>query len=99
MDEPTSNLDFGNQVNVLKEIKKLSERGLGVLMATHSPDHAFLCSTKVVLMQKNSMTIIGESDNVVTEKNLRAAYGIDVTITSMIQKNGKIIKSCIPRMS
>ena len=52
LDEPTSNLDFGNQMRVLSQIKRLAETGLGVIMTTHFPDHAYLCSTQVALMKK-----------------------------------------------
>ena len=44
MDEPTSNLDYGNQVRVLKHIKKLAERDIGIIMTSHFPDHAFMSS-------------------------------------------------------
>lgn len=52
MDEPTSNLDFGNQIRVLEQINELSEKGLAIIMTSHFPNHAFLCSAKVALMQK-----------------------------------------------
>ena len=41
MDEPTASLDFGNQVVVLSEIRRLAERGAGIVLSTHDPDHAF----------------------------------------------------------
>lgn len=53
MDEPTANLDFGNQIHVLQSIKKLTASGLGVLMTTHNPDHAFLCCDRVILLTKD----------------------------------------------
>jgi ABC-type cobalamin/Fe3+-siderophores transport systems, ATPase components len=95
MDEPTSNLDFGNQVKVLEQIKRLAQNGIGILMTTHFPDHAFLCSTKVALMQNKNGLIIGEAEDVVTEENLRSAYGVDVRIIST-QVGGIRLKSCLP---
>ena len=96
MDEPTSNLDFGNQIRVLSQINKLSQRGLGVIMTSHYPNHAFLCSTKVALLQKNNGFLIGGVDEVVTEANLRSAYGISVKIASVTSDFGEPIKTCIP---
>lgn len=96
MDEPTSNLDFGNHIRVLEQINKLSRKGLGVIMTSHFPNHAFLCSTKVALMQRNNVFTLGSVDEVVTEENLRAAYGIDVKITSMVNQFGQEIKTCVP---
>lgn len=99
MDEPTSNLDFGNQVRVLEEVKKLSQKGIGVLMTSHFPDHAFLCSTGVVLMRKNMDLVVGDVNEVVTEKNLKSAYGIDVKITTAQKDNGQIIRACVPMLN
>lgn len=99
LDEPTSNLDFGNQVRVLEQIKKLAERGLGVIMTSHFPDHAFLCSTKVALMQRNNVFIVGNADDVVTEENLKSAYGVNVKITCFENACGEVIKSCVPLLS
>lgn len=96
MDEPTSNLDFANQVRVLKQIRLLSEKGLGVIMTTHLPDHAFLCSTKAILLQKNDTFTSGAIDDVITEVNLKQAYGIDVRVISAMDKNGCQIKTCVP---
>ncbi len=96
MDEPTSNLDFGNQIRVLEQINKLSKKGLGVIMTSHFPNHVFLCSTKVALMQRNNVFTVGSVDEVVTEKNLKSAYGIDVRITSTKDEKGNSIKACIP---
>lgn len=96
MDEPTSNLDFGNQIRVLEQINKLSKKGLGVIMTSHFPNHVFLCSTKVALMQRSNVFTVGRVDEVVTEENLKSAYGIDVRITSTADEKGNSIKACIP---
>ena len=34
LDEPTSNLDYGNQVRVLLQIRKLSDQGISILMTS-----------------------------------------------------------------
>lgn len=99
MDEPTSNLDFGNQIKVLEQINKLAQRGFGIVMTSHFPNHAFLCSSKVALMQKNNKFIVGSADDVVTEENLKSAYGIDVKIVSLENEDKQIIKSVVPLLS
>ncbi|AOY77792.1 ABC transporter ATP-binding protein [Clostridium formicaceticum] len=96
MDEPTSNLDFGNQIRVLQQINRLSQKGLGVIMTSHFPNHVFLCSNKVALMQQNHVFMVGSVDEVVTEENLKSAYGIDVKITSMLDTKGNTVKTCVP---
>ena len=99
MDEPTSNLDFGNQVRVLKQIKRLAQSGLCIVMTSHFPDQAYLCSAKVVLLQKDKSYQIGSFDEVVTEENLRKAYEIDVKIIHTVDDKGTVIKACIPVLS
>jgi len=45
-DEPTGNLDSTNGAHILQIFARLArERGLTVLMATHSPDAAAICDT------------------------------------------------------
>lgn len=40
VDEPTANLDVKNQIIVLNEIKKLSQKGYTIIVITHNPGHA-----------------------------------------------------------
>lgn len=96
MDEPTSNLDFGNQIRVLERINNLSKKGLGVIMTSHFPNHVFLCSTKVALMQKNNVFKVGSVEDVVTEENMRTAYGINVKITGIKSDKGEFVRTCVP---
>lgn len=96
MDEPTANLDLGNQIRVLSTIRHLSSMGLGVLMTTHSPDHAFLCCDRIILITKNKEVLVGKVDEIVTEENLKRAYNIDVKITEIKGADGRIIKTCVP---
>ncbi len=96
MDEPTANLDFGNQMRVLEQIKRLAASGFGIIMTSHFPDHAFLCSNKVALLSKDSALMIGTADEVVSEKNLKTAYGVTVKITSTLGEKGDRIKTCVP---
>ena len=98
MDEPTANLDFGNQIHVLESIKRLSASGLGVLMTTHNPDHAFLCCDRVILLTKDKEILEGPVDEIVTEENLRRAYHVDVRITQTRGSDGRIIRSCVPML-
>ncbi|MDR1608829.1 MAG: ABC transporter ATP-binding protein [Deltaproteobacteria bacterium] len=80
MDEPTSNLDFGNQVKVLKIIRDLAKAGLGVVLTTHYPDHVFQCASQAGLLLPNGNLIVGPYESVLTSENLSAAYGAPVSV-------------------
>jgi len=99
MDEPTSNLDFGNQIKVLEQINRLAKSGLCIIMTSHFPDHAFLCSATVALFQKNKCYKVGTFDEIVTEENLYNAYGINVKIIHTVDEKGNIIRACIPLLT
>ena len=86
LDEPTSHLDFGNQIKLLEIIDKLSESGLSIIMSSHFPDHAFLSSTKVAIMKDKRFIDFGSPEDVVTEENLRKAYSIDVKLMELNNK-------------
>lgn len=99
LDEPTSSLDFANQTLVLERIKDLARTGMGIIMTTHSPAHAFLCSTKVTLMGKNGWMANGVSDDVLNEENLMSAFGIPVHIVDITLGNGTRVRTCVPLLS
>jgi iron complex transport system ATP-binding protein len=93
MDEPTSHLDFGNQIRVLDLIDRLAEQGIAVLMTTHFPDHGFIVSHKVAIIHDGAFISHGYADEVITAENLRIAYGTDVMV-KYIEEAGRNI--CIP---
>jgi iron complex transport system ATP-binding protein len=95
MDEPTSNLDYGNQVRVLQCVKKLAEQGIGIIMTTHSPDHVFQCGGKVAFLQRNNLYLYGVPEQILTRENLSKGYGVSVYITQNIIEDREI-SSCIP---
>lgn len=94
MDEPASNLDYENQKKVLDVLKKLSNNGIGIIMSSHSPDHAFYCGTTVVMITKDKRIISGKNDQVLNSKHLKEVYGVDVEIISKKIADDKIVKTC-----
>lgn len=96
LDEPTAALDYGNVVRVIDKVRELAAKGYGVVMTTHSPDHAFMCHSNVVLLQNAQPMKFGRAVDVITEKNMRAAYGVNVKIVEFVNTNGEITRMCAP---
>ncbi len=97
MDEPTANLDYCNQVKMLKVIKTLAEQGYAILMTSHFPDHAFLACSKVVLMRDGVIMAQGLPDNVVTTGNLTRLYSTPVCVAeTRLELTGTLTKVCVP---
>jgi iron complex transport system ATP-binding protein len=99
LDEPTSNLDFGNQIRVLRRINKLVEQGLSVLMTSHFPNQAFLCATKVAVLNQGRLTHWGGVREVITESTLKEIYGIEVRIIQVPSPGDGMISACIPLLN
>lgn len=79
-DEPTSHLDFKNQAMVLGTIKRLSQKGMTIVMTSHFPNHVWKIGTSVAMLGHNRMVAQGPVDQVMTEENLSETYGVDVKI-------------------
>lgn len=77
-DEPTAHLDFGNQLRVLKLIKRLSEKGFAVVITTHNPDHAILLGGRAAILDRNGHLISGKADDIITEDTLKDVYSSDL---------------------
>src|SRR5690606_11414155 len=80
MDEPTANLDFGNRVRVLERVRALAADGIGVLLSTHDPDHAFLCADRVALLHDGMLLGAGVPAVLMTADNLERLYGVPVSL-------------------
>ena len=93
LDEPTSHLDFGNQVRVLRLIERLVGNGIAVVMSSHFPDHSFIIPQRVAIMKDRRFIAVGDAEEVVTPTFLRQAYGIDVTVTHVEEVGRRI---CVP---
>jgi iron complex transport system ATP-binding protein len=92
MDEPTASLDFGNQVVVLAEVKRLAAQGLTIVLSTHDPDHAFSVGHRVALLDGGRMIAQGAPRDVLTPERLRSVYGVSVVVEQLSQ--GQIV--CAP---
>jgi iron complex transport system ATP-binding protein len=93
MDEPTSNLDYGNQVKVLTHILTLTrDQGLGVVMTTHNPNDALLYGSRVAVMGAGGRFITGAPHQIITKELLDGLYGV---LVQMIPISGNA-NLCVP---
>ena len=97
MDEPTASLDFGNQARVLDEVRALAASGIGVIMATHDPDQAFLCADRVALLHAGKLVIDAPPREAITPATMREVYGIDADVLDVTLASGETRRVCVPR--
>ena len=82
-DEPTSHLDFGNQVKVLRVIRELSADGYAVVVTTHDPNHALLLGGQTALFTGKGQVEVGAPETLLTEERLTALYGAELKLRYM----------------
>ncbi len=98
MDEPTANLDFGNQSRVLGEIGSLKASGIAVLLCTHDPDHAFQVADRALLMKDGRVLALGPVAEALTAQNLSTLYGIPVRVAE-VETPGGTRRVCVPALA
>lgn len=98
MDEPTSSLDFGNQIRIISRVNELKNNALGIIMATHSPDHAFMCDARVAVVHNSAVWSAADAGEIVTEEVLHEIYGVKVKIRLLGRKPGCSRLVCMPVM-
>lgn len=83
LDEPTADLDLGNQALVMSHVKTLSDEGFTVLMSTHDPSQAYAHSTRVLALSDGKVLAIGSPEKVISEDLLEKLYKIKNKITRL----------------
>lgn len=94
MDEPTANLDYGNQIRVLTQIKSLSQEGYTVIQSTHNPEQSYMFSKRIIAMLDGKLIAHGAPKDVLTSNMIQTLYGIDTNVESLY---GDMIRVCIPQ--
>lgn len=79
-DEPTSSLDYGNQIKVLQTIKTLTEKGYSALVSTHNIEQALNYSTKLILIKNKHIIFEGSADELMNTNILETFYSVKLHI-------------------
>lgn len=95
LDEPESNLDFKNQLIVLRTMSELASEGMGCVFNTHFPSHALQRANKALLLGKDGHTLFGKTNDVITEKNIETAFGVKAVIGE-IETPGSTLRDVLP---
>ena len=80
MDEPTANLDYGNQYRVLETVRRLTEEGYTVLMSTHNPEYARRFAADVLALKDGTVYADGPSEETITPALIEALYQIPAAV-------------------
>lgn len=83
LDEPTTFLDMGHQLEVLKLLQKLNrEEGRTIVMVVHDLNHATRYAGHMVAIKSGKVVSQGTPTEVMTRDVLRMVFGIEADIIS-----------------
>ena len=98
MDEPTSSLDYGNQLRVLRCVHDLSRQGYTVVLSTHDPQHALRFSDRVLgnakKFAKQAKILQFDVDEAEINKNIR----VDAAVIGDLKEILKRINAELPQL-
>lgn len=80
MDEPTANLDYGNQIRVQQQMRALSREGYLVLQSAHNPQHAMLFADRIAAISEGAVCALGKPDIVLTPELLEKLYRLKTSV-------------------
>ena len=80
-DEPTSNLDLKNQIEIMELARGIvDQNGKTVVMVVHDLNMALHYSDWIILMSDGGIVAQGEPKEVLTPQNIQAVYNIGVRL-------------------
>ena len=93
LDEPTANLDYGNQLRVLEQVRKLAAEGYTVIQTTHNPEQSYLFSDRILAIQNGRVLTQGTPAEVLTAENMEELYQVEVEVVRLYEDRARI---CVP---
>ena len=93
LDEPTANLDYGNQLRVLEQVRKLAAEGYTVIQTTHNPEQSYLFSDRILAIQNGRVLTQGTPAQVLTAENMEELYQVEVEVVRLYEDRARI---CVP---
>ena len=84
LDEPTSHLDINHTADIFDLLRRLNrEQALTVMCISHDLNAAALYAQRLLLMANGQVLAEGPPDQIITETNIRMAYGA----TTIVRKS------------
>ena len=79
-DEPSNALDIAAQFQLRDTMRELARSGLAILLVTHHVSEIIPEMERVILLRDGGVLADGAKEQVLTEANLRALFGVEVRL-------------------
>jgi iron complex transport system ATP-binding protein len=94
LDEPTTFLDIGHQLEVLELVRHLNrERGMTIILVLHDLNQAARYADRMVVLKRGAIVSDGEPHDVLTTSLLAEVFGVHVNI---IRDPASGVPVCLP---
>lgn len=94
MDEPTSSLDYGNQMRVQQQLRELINDDYTMIQSIHDPEQAYLFADRVICIKDGRIHSQGRPADVLDDALIRELYDIEV---EMIRSRDDRARFFIPK--
>ena len=81
LDEPTASLDLAYQLETARLVRKLNREGVTIVVCTHDLNFAASICRDLVLLRDGRIIAAGAIEDVLTEANVLALYGVTAQVT------------------
>lgn len=75
LDEPTSSLDFSNQLTVWRVLREIASQGVAILVCCHDPNHLLWFCDRAAIMHEGKIFAEGRPQEVISQNTLQHIYG------------------------
>ena len=79
-DEPTSSLDWGNQIRTLENIRRLTKEGYLAIVSTHNLEQALNYASRIVMLCDGKLVADASPQELAMQGSLSSFYGLDVSV-------------------
>ena len=76
LDEPTTYLDIAHQLELMKTLRTLADRGKGIITVTHDIQMAFTFSDRIILLDNGTVFDNGTPNEVCARKSIEQIMGV-----------------------
>jgi iron complex transport system ATP-binding protein len=80
LDEPTTGMDLLHQYETYQLAREMTGRGYGVIAVVHDLNFALQYADRILMMKDGTAFATGTPAEVLTEENIKAAFGLSVRI-------------------
>lgn len=97
LDEPCSNLDYGNQIRILNILKELAKEGYIIIISIHNPEQAYYFSDEIIILNGKKILDKGNPKFIINKELIKKVYDVEVELYNLDEINKAIIPKTFVR--